>query len=402
LVVSNYSLSTYNPGILLNNDAFYWKVVAKDLYDNSTEGAIWQFFTVASNTVSNSWIRTYGNNGWGIGKSVLQTSDGGFIFAGRTLPDGIELLKTNALGNTQWYKIYGGGDWGVGHCVQETFDGGFIITGSTTGYYSGTEMVCLIKTDALGNQQWSKTFLGEWSRGHYVQQTSDGGYIITASSTSVGYYPNLSFYLIKTNSSGYQQWIQSYGGFSVQQTSDGGYIIAGGGLTKTDSLGNQIWHQSLGLSYIVANYYDVCYCVQQTSDGGFIIAGRTISYGAGEYDVFLIKTDDIGNQIWFQTYGGIHNDEGYSVQQTFDGGYIITGYTGSYGAGNNDVYLIKTDALGNQQWFRTFGGSGNDCGNSVQQTSDGGYIVVGYTYSFVANCPNHYLIKTDSNGNVNP
>src|SRR5437773_2015502 len=116
------------------------------------------------------------------------------------------------------------------------------------------------------------------------------------------------------------------------------------------------------------------YSIQQTSDGGYIIAGFTIILGAG-YNVYLIKTDINGDTLWTKTFGGTLDDYGEFVQQTTDGGYIITGYTLSFGAGNNDVYLIKTDSTGSLLWSKTFGGTDDDRGYSVQQTTDGGYII---------------------------
>ncbi|MEW6618839.1 MAG: hypothetical protein AB1422_05770, partial [bacterium] len=119
-------------------------------------------------------------------------------------------------------------------------------------------------------------------------------------------------------------------------------------------------------------------------------------------DVYLIKTDSSGNQLWAKTYGGSNGDMGNSVQQTTDGGYIIAGWTNSYGAGSNDVYLIKTDSSGNQLWAKTYGGSNGDMGNSVQQTTDGGYIIAGFTESYGAGNYNVYLIRLASEGpNIN-
>jgi len=218
-------------------------------------------------------------------------------------------------------------------------------------------------------------------------------------------------YLIKTDSFGDTRWTRTYGGpswdggYSVVLTSDGGYIIAGETwsfgagvidiyLIKTDSLGDTIWTKTYG-----GTGWDCGRSVTQTSDGGYIIAGYTESYGVGG-DFYLIKTDENGDTIWTRTYGGTGWDCGRSVAQTSDGGYIIAGYTRSYGAGADDVYLIKTDSLGDTLWTRTYGGTDYEYGYLLAQTSDGGYIVVGNTYSYGAGMTDVYLIKTDSLGNV--
>ncbi len=205
---------------------------------------------------------------------------------------------------------------------------------------------------------------------------------------------------------------RTYGGigedqsYSAIQTLDGGYIVTGytysygaGSadvyLIKTDSLGDILWTKTYGNLY-----RDFGHSIAQTSDGGYIIAGGTMSYGAGSYDVYLIKTDSLGDTLWVRTYGGADGDCGYSVAQTSDGGYIVSGYTYSYGAGSCDVYLMKTDPLGDTLWTRTYGGADEDCGISVAQTSDGGYIVSGYTYSYGAGSGDVYLVKTDSLGDT--
>jgi hypothetical protein len=208
------------------------------------------------------------------------------------------------------------------------------------------------------------------------------------------------------------KFARTYGGTNddyartVQQTSDGGYIVAGytesfgaGGsdifLIKTDASGNIIWAKTYGGTNL-----DDAFSVQQTTDGGYIVAGYTWSFGAGYSDIFLIKTDANGNVQWAKTYGGTNDDWAYSVQQTSDGGYIMAGTTWSFGAGWGDIFLIKTDANGNLQWAKTYGGGSYDYAYSVQQTFDGGYIVAGTTASFSAGNYDIFLIKTDAKGNI--
>jgi hypothetical protein len=195
------------------------------------------------------------------------------------------------------------------------------------------------------------------------------------------------------------------GAYSVQQTSDGGYIVAGRTwsldvvwdifLIKTDANGDVIWAKTYG-----GTNDEKAYSIQQTSDGGYIVAGYTYSFGAGDRDIFLIKTDASGNLQWAKTFGGTNLDSAFSVQQTSDGGYIVAGWTYSFGAGGGDIFLMKTDASGNLQWAKTFGGMNDDGATSVQQTSDGEYIVAGRTWSFSAGLYDIFLVKTDANGDI--
>jgi len=362
-----------------------------------------------------SFAKTYGRTSYDYAYSVQQTSDGGYIVAGGTISFGagdIFLIKTDMNGNKIWAKTYGGTSDDTASSVQQTSDGGYIVVGYTRSFGAGDFDIFLIKTDANGNVQWAKTYGGKsFEEAFSVQQTSDGGYILAGRTYSFG-AGGYDVLLIKTDANGNIQWAKTYGGanhdwtYSVQQTSDGGYIVAGytasfgAGwgdifLIKTDANGNIQWAKTYG-----ETDGDEAYSVRQTSDGGYIVAGTTWSFGAGWGDIFLIKMDANGNIQWAKTYGGTDYDWAYSVQQTSDGGYIVAGWTSSFGAGYRDIFLIKTDANGNIQWAKTYGGKSFEEAFSVQQTSDGGYILAGWTSSFGAGYGDIFLIKTDADGNI--
>ena len=366
------------------------------------------------------WTRTFGGSALDQGWSLQQTSDGGSIITGVTESYGagledILLIKTSAEGDTQWIKTFGGEQDDGGFSVQQTTDGGYIVAGYTSSSGAGSVDALLVKVDSLGNQVWQETF-GSWGSdgARSVQQTSDEGFIITGWTWSYGTVMG-DLWLVMIDSQGNEEWNTSFGGtgydrgFSVQQTTDGGYVATGWTdsygagnddvwLVKADFQGNEEWNKTFG-----GSGRDQGQSVQQTTDGGYIITGYTRSYGAGDDDVWLIKTDSLGIEDWKMTYGGVYSDVGYSVQQTNDDGYIIAGHTLSFGAGVHDVFLIKADALGDTLWTRAFGGSNIDIGNSVQQTDDGGYILAGYTRSYGAGNYDVWLLKIEGEGvQLNP
>ena len=324
-----------------------------------------------------------------------------------------ENLKTTTSVDTLWTKTYGGTDAEFGNSVQQTTDGGYIVVGNTMSFGAGASDIYLIKTDSSGDTLWTKTYGGtEYDSGNDVKQTADGGYIITGQIN----YPNndADVYLVKTDSSGNALWTKTYGGTdwecgnSIDITNDGGYIIAGWTksygagnndiwLIKTDALGNTLWTKTFG-----GTDWEYAYCVQQTTDDGYILVGFTKSFGAGDRDVWLIKTDPNGNEIWNQTFGGSEMDHGMYVRQTNDSGYIITGTTYSFSNGEFDLWLLKTDSNGDLLWTKNFGGTGWDmaAGYCVQQVTDGGYIVAGWldTDDGIDNNGDVWLIKTNPSG----
>jgi predicted secreted protein len=322
------------------------------------------------------------------------------------------LIKTDADGNIEWNKTYGGVQDETCFDTCQTSDGGYALSGNTTSFGAGNCDMWLVKTDASGNMLWNKTYGGTGNeQGIGVIQTIDGGYVISGETDSFG-AGLLDYWLVKTDVTGNMLWNKTYGGTSPDhgkntvQTSDGGYAMVGytssfgaGSqdcwLVKTDASGNMLWNKTYG-----GTGNDQGDGVTQTSDGGYLLTGRTQSFGAGGMDMWLIRTDSSGNMLWNKTYGGTGVDYGVFSILTLDGGYAVVGFTASFGAGSNDFWLVKTDASGNMQWNMTYGGAANDQSTSIVQTSDGGYALGGWTNSFGAGDYDFWLVKTDASGVV--
>jgi len=356
-------------------------------------------------TAQTSWWRVYGGKRNGEGHSVQQTTDGGYIVAGYlgtpyARNADAYLLRTNGAGDVLWAKCYGGPYDDMGHSVQQTTDGGFVIAGRTRSFGAGApndDNIYLVRTDAQGDTLWTRAYggVGPEDEG-CVRQTADGGFILAGTTLSLGprAYYNYSIFVVKTDARGDTLWTRTYVGVgnyygrSIQPTTDGGYIVAGNCATEEPNSqdvclvrispdGEALWTKTYG-----GTASDECSSVQQTADGGYVIAGRTRSFGVDEGDVYVIRTNALGGTLWTRTYGGRYDDRGYSVQLTAGGGFVVTGYTFSFGAGtprHSNVYLIGIDAAGDMRWTRAYGGAGYEEGRSVQQTTDGDYIITGVT-----------------------
>jgi DNA replication initiation complex subunit (GINS family) len=353
-----------------------------------------------------------------MGYSLIQTSDGGYAIAGATSSFGagdwdVYVVKLDANGNLQWTKTIGGPASDDGGPLIQTSDGGYAIAGETKSFGAGDWDVYVVKLDANGNLQWTKTIGGK--KGDVslsLIQTSDGGYAIAGITTSFG-AGEADIYLVKLDANGNLQWTKTIGGkkedlgLSLIQTSDGGYAIAGytssfgaGGadvyVVKLDAHGNLQWTKTIG-----GKNDDAGFSLIQTSDGGYAITGLTRSFGVGEADVYLVKLDANGNLQWTKTIGGPGNEAGFSLIQTSDSGCAIAGATTSFGSGEADVYLVKLDAYGKPQWTKTIGAKNeNLIKSSIIQTSDGSYVLAGTTRSFGAGKRDVYVVKLDENGNA--
>ena len=355
------------------------------------------------------WTRTYGSGFDDRGMSVQVTSDSGYIIGGYTGVAGsgydFYLVKTDPYGDTLWTKTYGGSSHDYGCSVRQTTDGGYVIVGYSYSFGGVRPDVYVVKTDSLGIMEWDRVY-GDtlYDSGSDIQQTMDGGYIVTGVTCPQGMGAE-DLWLLKLDSLGDTLWTRIYGtmgsdgGSAVVQTADSGYVMTGTNGTsasyslwilKTDLNGNLLWSKV----YSPGNYSGGS-SIQKTNDGGFVIGGTTFA-GAGDSDFWLLKTDSLGDTLWTHTYGGQSSDDAWEVEKTPEGGYLLVGRTWSFGAGWEDVYIVRTDSIGDTLWTRVYGGSGFDYGTSIALTPDRGYVIAGSTESFGAGDYDVWLLRIET------
>ncbi|PQA95573.1 hypothetical protein B0A69_04105 [Chryseobacterium shigense] len=328
--------------------------------------------------------------------------------------------------------------------VAHTPDGGYILAGNTNsngGYISGVhgsgnaQDMWVVKTDSHGNFQWQKALGGTgYDSAAALALTSDGGYIIAGYSTVDDgdvpiYFGSRDIWIVKLDGAGNKLWTQNLGttddekAYSIQQTSDGGFIVAGAiyaaGVSpvtrynmvaiKTDPNGNIEWRKSFG-----GSDDEVAYSVKQTTGGGYILAGSTQTKNNGDVsgnhtywsssdaaylasrDAWVVKLNAQGTLQWQKCLGGTGEDNAYSIQQTTDGGYILAGYSNSTNGdvtgnhGNNDFWVVKMNSSGGLEWQKSMGGSQTDMAHFIKQTPDGGYIVTGISFSANGDVTDHH------------
>lgn len=376
------------------------------------------FMLVILNLISQvTFEKTFGGICQNGGYSIVETADSGYVFNGiwsngQGCPTFMFHMKTNKNGIATWTKLHKkvpGSLYAYGYSLIKTSDNGFAMVGSSTPDNVNNQECYMVKTNSNGDTLWTKLYGDEntiyVSNAYSLKQTSDNGFALAGwKFNGFESYP----YLLKTNSVGDSLWTKTFKfGTTRPGTAHslleitGGYIILGhlgennlsGNndilLIKTNSIGDTLWTKSIGGSSDEQGY-----CVQKTLDNGFIICGATKSFGAGGYDAYLVKVNSNGLVQWSKTFGGLDDEFANEVSLTSDGGFIIAGSAESFGSNGHDGYLIKTDSVGNLQWYKTFGGTNADYAYSVKQTFDGGYVFVGIRGN------NVYLVKTSSNGSI--
>ncbi|MDD3740897.1 MAG: T9SS type A sorting domain-containing protein [Bacteroidales bacterium] len=406
------------------------------------------FFSILVNAQTDiqiQWQKCFGGSELEEASSILQTSDGGYIFTGYTSSNDGDVsgnhgwqdawvVKLDGLGDIEWQKCFGGSDLDSLNCIQQTSDGGYIISGSTlstdgdvSGHHGSdyNADVWIVKLGISGEIEWQKCLGGSYNESaSSIHQTNDGGYIITGFTEShdgdvSGHHGvsefNTDTWIVKLDILGEIEWQKCLGGtrsewaYSIQQTIDGGYIFNGnttsvdGDLTgvmpgysstpyswivKMNESGNIEWQKCLGDNIFVF----LLYSIQQTTDGGYILTGENADgcHLCGNdlpSTVWILRLDEYGNIEWQKCLGGEGFEAGLSIRQTSDGGYILSGWTDSNHVqvsgnhGNVDAWVVKLDELGDIEWQKCLGGSDFDLARYIRQTSDGGYILAGFTLS---------------------
>lgn len=306
-----------------------------------------------------------GDSGDDIAYSIINTNDGNLMLTFSTSTsassdDNIALVKLSEDGNLIWKKVYGGSARDFPRSLIQTSDGGYAILASTYSYGSGHEDFLLIKADASGNLQWSKTYGGsQEERAFTIKQTPDGGYIMGGSTQSYGY------------------------GFRDA------YMV------KTDVNGNTEWSTSLG-----GGQADNCFTIQVTTEGNYLLTGSEYSFGPGPWGFWIIELDPFGQVNWIKTYGGTGEEHSRIIEKTNDGNYLIFTHTTSFGEGNWDYLVTKVTPDGDLLWSKTYGGPQSDFTGSVVKKPNGNFLILGHTESFGEGAADIGLIEIDQNGDI--
>jgi len=358
------------------------------------------------------WTKTYGDGGIAHAYSICHTSDGGFAMAGKFRDSDeagwdVYLVRTDSDGDTLWTRSFGGPGDEIARGLIQTTDGGFVVAGRTQSIGDMDCSIYLLKTDADGKKVWVKTYgETEMDFAKSVIQTSDGGYALVGGTMGAN-GETYDAYLVRTDADGNEMWAKSYGGddgefaTSIDETQDGGFIIGGATesfgegaldvyLIRTDGNGEVRWARTYG-----GEDWDVAWDVRATSDDGFIAAGETKSFSEYGMDVYLVKTDADGNAIWAKNYGGEGRQTAQAVWEASEGDFVVGGYTYTYEEWGQDIYIGRVDADGEVLWVKTYGGPGKDIAHSIMQAVDGAWIVAGETASLGPGKSDACIIKVE-------
>jgi hypothetical protein len=424
-----------------------------------------------------TWVKTFvGGSLEHYGNSIIPTKDGGYILTGETsFSDGnlidiekglsdILVMKLDSNGDIIWKNIFGGSDYDCGNSLINTIDSGYILTGwtkSKNGDFSGThkfrEDIFVMKLNSKGKIVWKKVYGGSGiERGNSIKQSKDGGYVLTGTTSSNDgdfsklWKGGIDIIVLKLNSKGKILWKRTYGGFlndksySIIETDNGEYILTGSSdsndgdfsemnilmsdiiVLKLNTKGNIVWKKIYG-----GRGTEEGISIIQTKDGGYVLTGTTSSndgdfigikkglnyntFKGFDEDIFVFKLNYTGDILWCKIFGGSNDDKVFSIIETTDDGFVLTGGSNSIDGdfselnkGKHDIIVLKLKSNGDLKWKETFGGSDNEVGSSIVTTNDDGYLLTGITKSYNGDfkginkgSEDIFVMKIDKNGNLN-
>ncbi len=366
---------------------------------------------------------TFGGQYNDAGYTICNTGDKGYLLAGGTRTgtessSDIYIVRLNKNNQVLWEKVYGDTFFDVARSVVRVHDG-FVLTGDKWMDENERLDVCQMKIDNTGSLLWECHF-GTSARenGFKVKLCHDGGFLIMGYSRGFSLWGAGDLFFIKTDEGGNELWQKNYGashddyGMDMIECEDGSIVITGTKsgfyndvqdnyrvhdadifMIKTDENGNELWQKTLG-----GTGHDFGCSITGANDGFFIL-GSTQSFGNGSFDMFLIKTDRDGNEEWHKTFGGDDYEYGVSIVKNNEGDLYLFGTTKSFGQlGSADYYLVKTDTQGNELWNLTIGGDSTDIGNSIIAGEDNGCMVIGQSKSFGNGKFDVLIVKVSKDG----
>lgn len=398
-------------GVLTSGISYFWRVSAAGSYRRW-----WWPDNGPFSFTPYAWARSYGGSSNDWFQSVLATSDGGSVTAGVTESFGAGLAdlgvaKLTRTGEVIWHKAYGGGVPDRGGSIQATADGGYVMAGHTRSFSSSYDF-WVLTLSAEGVPLLQKAFGGAGFEVAYsIRPTQDGGYWVGGWTNSFG-AGGYDFWIVRLHSDGTLARQKTLGGagqdllYSMETTSDDGCIVTGATrsfgagdydfwILKLRSDDSVEWQKTFG-----GSSEDIPASLRKTSNGGFVVAGSTLSFGAGSHDAWVMELNAAGEVVWQKTYGGTEEDRAEHIQPTRDGGYLVTGRTKSFRASGYDCWLMKLDATGQLLWQNRYGGAADEIAWSAREIPEEGFLLVGQTSTFGAGGMDGWVLKVDRDGSL--
>ena len=357
--------------------------------------------TACSIKPGTTFFKTFGGRSYDEAQALVQLSDGSIVLAGRASPGtssntDMVVIKLDKDGNKAWEKKFGGEETEEALDIIATSDGNFLVVGHSDSYSgsSGIKDVFVVKVDQSGNEIWKKTYGSNVTidEANAVVEAHDGGYLLVGNSFVNG---SLEITAIKIGENGEKQWERYYGGSGSEEGADvikteTGYVIVGNTeskgkgkwdiwLLKVDKEGNEMWDTTFG-----GGDNETANAVIETKDGGFIIAGSTYSFAFASQDFWVIKTNSEGKELWNKPFGGLAAEEAFGLVATKDGNYVASGFQEVWDKEAQaisdkgfDVFLVKFDEKGEKIWERSNGGKNEQRAFDIVETDDGSFMLVG-------------------------